>query len=1099
MSFRGKKRLRRVQAAVLAGSMVLSMAPMSAFAAGEEQGPEKAKRTIMLYDCGSNLETGGAMATFNLMQVLESEFSADGDVRFIVMTGGSDMWYMEPETLWDPVSESIIEDGINCEYNQIWEAFGTDAVNEDYRSRMVLLDKDGVSGDGDDAKMSEDEFMSDPETLRGFINYAVSVAPAEKYDLILWDHGGGPTGGFAADEHNMHDEMMMFDGIIDAIGHNDVTKDGGRFDIVDFDACLMNSVEYNLALSDYVDYYIASAETEPGYGQYYTGWLNKLGEDPDYNGYELGKLIVDDYYKFYEEGYGQGQEGTLAVVDLKKLVAEETGFLSALLELDEILKEEAMNFNIYDELNSARRSLRYALLNFYDLGNFTSGLGVALLEKDDTEDNAYTQLSKKFYDILNDESVIYSRYTSGIKTSERFYRNGNGEVKMGKTGSSGMSIYFPGPDYTTDANQYYRYLNYYFSQLPDTDPKKKVMYAHMEVVLDYALILNSGYAVSTLVNEGVDKSDIDYQAVKNYWYRAWDGSANEDLEWICDWLGEDFRTGEPTGIKYLMDCIGGEDAVKEWLVPILLQQAAEAVDIDNVEAYTVKEPEGERARVKITDTKKQVFDSVNLNVYAELPIARDWFLEDDELAWLISDEVPEEFRVGEFQIGAIPGQVDYELVDWTQHQEWLKNDSCVWDLSVPDYKWWAVSDKDGVYHVAEVQEYQDAVLVPATCVLAGNDSSKENDMYLCFESGKLTALFMKSPDGSFVSVLPEDLKVDLEVTLCRMVFVIMIDIPVPMSKPFLLTAENTDSISLDYVDIDEIPDIQDTTGDGKKLIYETVIKDIYDADLNVQDKVDDPAGTMYGMELAETDHAVYNGTSQKPVVKVEGKKLTEDTDYVIYLNDDWDYKDAGEYAVSFDGMGNYVGFALGVPFVIDPAPMSKVTVTGISDRAYTGKAITQTPVLTYNGMTLKEGTDYTVSYKHNIYAGTATVTFTGMGNYKNAISRNFKITKTGWRKDSKGWWYDLGGGQYLKNCWKKIDGQWYYFHKSGYLACGEYVHGWWLNKKSCTCTWEYQAKWHKNKNGWWYGDASGWYAKNQTIIIDGVQYTFDKRGYCIED
>lgn len=71
--------------------------------------------------------------------------------------------------------------------------------------------------------------------------------------------------------------------------------------------------------------------------------------------------------------------------------------------------------------------------------------------------------------------------------------------------------------------------------------------------------------------------------------------------------------------------------------------------------------------------------------------------------------------------------------------------------------------------------------------------------------------------------------------------------------------------------------------------------------------------------------------------------------------------------------------------------MSKVSVSSISDATYTGSAITPNPTLTYNGNTLKKGTDYTITYSNNINAGTATVTLTGRGNYKGSRSMTFKI------------------------------------------------------------------------------------------------------------
>ena len=108
-----------------------------------------------------------------------------------------------------------------------------------------------------------------------------------------------------------------------------------------------------------------------------------------------------------------------------------------------------------------------------------------------------------------------------------------------------------------------------------------------------------------------------------------------------------------------------------------------------------------------------------------------------------------------------------------------------------------------------------------------------------------------------------------------------------------------------------------------------------------------------------------------------------------------------------------------------------------------------------------------------------------------------KAQAAGWKQDAKGWWYSISGKSYLKTCWKKIDGGWYYFTASGYAAHGEFVQGWWLNEKNCLCTYPYRARWRKDSRGWWYGDDSGWYAKNSRQTIDGVKYRFDARGYYI--
>ena len=71
--------------------------------------------------------------------------------------------------------------------------------------------------------------------------------------------------------------------------------------------------------------------------------------------------------------------------------------------------------------------------------------------------------------------------------------------------------------------------------------------------------------------------------------------------------------------------------------------------------------------------------------------------------------------------------------------------------------------------------------------------------------------------------------------------------------------------------------------------------------------------------------------------------------------------------------------------------MAKAKITGISNKTYTGKAITQTPVVKLGSKTLKSGTDYSVSYKKNKAVGTATVTITGKSAYTGTVKATFKI------------------------------------------------------------------------------------------------------------
>ena len=72
--------------------------------------------------------------------------------------------------------------------------------------------------------------------------------------------------------------------------------------------------------------------------------------------------------------------------------------------------------------------------------------------------------------------------------------------------------------------------------------------------------------------------------------------------------------------------------------------------------------------------------------------------------------------------------------------------------------------------------------------------------------------------------------------------------------------------------------------------------------------------------------------------------------------------------------------------------IKNATVTGIKDKDYTGQPVTQTPTVTLNGKTLKNGTDYILSYRNNVSSGYATVYITGKGNYVDSKSKDFKIS-----------------------------------------------------------------------------------------------------------
>lgn len=234
--------------------------------------------TIMVYMCGTDLESRSAMASKDIQEMLSA--SVGDKINLIIYTGGCKKW-----------QNNVISNSVN----QVYQV---------KNGKLICLeDNMGKAA------------MTAPDTLTGFIKYASGNFPADRYELIMWDHGGGSTGGYGYDEKYASSGSMSLSGINKALKASNVT-----FDFVGFDACLMATVETALVVANYSDYLIASEETEPGIGWYYTDWLNKLNADTSMPTTEIGKNIIDTFTDACAKS-AQGQKTTLSLIDLAELQA----------------------------------------------------------------------------------------------------------------------------------------------------------------------------------------------------------------------------------------------------------------------------------------------------------------------------------------------------------------------------------------------------------------------------------------------------------------------------------------------------------------------------------------------------------------------------------------------------------------------------------------------------------------------------------------------------------------------------------------------------------------------------------------------------------
>ena len=240
------------------------------------KGSGKDTVTIMIYMCGTDLESKSGMATSDLSEMAAAAIA--DNVNILVYTGGCARW------------KNNIVSANTCQI---------------YRVKSGGLER-LVENDGD-------RTMTDPATLTRFITWCSKNFPANRNELIFWDHGSGSLSGYGYDERHGRSGSMDLAEIRDAVDSAGVT-----FDFIGFDACLMATVENALALSDYADYLLASEETEPGTGWYYTNWLNMLSQDTAVSTLQLGKKIIDDFVDVSAQK-ARGQSTTLSLVDLAEL------------------------------------------------------------------------------------------------------------------------------------------------------------------------------------------------------------------------------------------------------------------------------------------------------------------------------------------------------------------------------------------------------------------------------------------------------------------------------------------------------------------------------------------------------------------------------------------------------------------------------------------------------------------------------------------------------------------------------------------------------------------------------------------------------------
>lgn len=234
--------------------------------------------TILAYICGADLESDEGEASGDLREMLSTGIGGSGAVTAIVATGGCTRWQ---------------------QFN--------------ISSRTVQYHRLGTGGP-ELLKDAGRRNMGDAGTLSDFLSFALSAAPAKRYILVFWDHGGGPVFGLCNDQNFQDDSLSLAElrtGLKNGLN-------GTKMDIIAFDCCLMNCVDLCYDLCGFTDHAVVSQELVSGTGLNYDEWIKPIVENPSVSTQSIAMNMVDTYIAENSRGR-DASTATMTVVSMDKM------------------------------------------------------------------------------------------------------------------------------------------------------------------------------------------------------------------------------------------------------------------------------------------------------------------------------------------------------------------------------------------------------------------------------------------------------------------------------------------------------------------------------------------------------------------------------------------------------------------------------------------------------------------------------------------------------------------------------------------------------------------------------------------------------------
>lgn len=277
--------------------------------------------TLLVYMCGADLESGGStssstasknggQASADLYEMISTKNQPD-NVNIVVQTGGAKSW----ATGYYDNSNKFHS------YNLGVTISASKTGRYHVKNNKLVLDE-----------QIDKANMGKSSTLQSFLTWGIETYPAEKYGVVLWNHGGAMEGCcFDENYEKSSDYYLTASDVYTAVG-NTLTATGmtdEKLEWIGYDCCLMAVQDIAELNSHYFNYMVASQETESGTGWDYDGWLPELYAGKDTTTV-LKKIadafIADNEYDIWGNPSSTASDQTSSVLDLSKMSTYKTAF-----------------------------------------------------------------------------------------------------------------------------------------------------------------------------------------------------------------------------------------------------------------------------------------------------------------------------------------------------------------------------------------------------------------------------------------------------------------------------------------------------------------------------------------------------------------------------------------------------------------------------------------------------------------------------------------------------------------------------------------------------------------------------------------------------